>query len=157
MQCGDQICRYFRWFPRHYSQCTNSSMYSLCKSKFVHSCALIFPPLFLHLFHHPSASPSFFTLLPSLLFSPPSIFANPPPPPLPLLSPFLLSSSFPFSLPLPLPLPLLLPSPLPLPDCQSCLKYQKWMTCHSKSCTYKSGCLLIYCSQLKVTFLIVPT
>ena len=62
MQCGDQICCYFSWFPRHYNQCANSSMYLLCKSKFVHSCALIFLPLF-----HTSSGT---TLLPPLHFSP---------------------------------------------------------------------------------------
>ena len=27
VECGDQICRYFNWFHRHYNQCGKPGMY----------------------------------------------------------------------------------------------------------------------------------
>ena len=27
VQCGDQICRYFSWFPRHYNQCKKQGLH----------------------------------------------------------------------------------------------------------------------------------
>ena len=27
VQCGDQICRYFSWFPQHYKQCKKQGLH----------------------------------------------------------------------------------------------------------------------------------